>query len=92
MRFVKLEDIYNTYETSIPDISTKDVYFDSEAVDPTHGVVEELDGWKLIAWFREISSDYWRKDNVCHADPNFQLSPCSIQITAVSMVLQSPRH
>jgi hypothetical protein len=68
IRFVELEDVYTTSKTCIPDISTKDLYFDSEAVNPTQGIVEELDGWRLVTWFREISWDYWRKGSVCHVD------------------------
>jgi hypothetical protein len=67
IRCVELEDVYNS-KTGIRDISTRDLYFDSEAVDPTQGVVEELDGWRLITWSREISWDYWRKGSLSHAD------------------------
>jgi hypothetical protein len=67
IRCVELEDVYSS-KNSIRDISTRDLYFDSEAVDPAEGVVEELDGWRLITWSREISWDYWRKGSVSHAD------------------------
>ena len=67
IRCVELEDTYRI-TTSIPDVSTRDLYFDSEAVDPTERVVEEVDGWRLITWSRKISWDYWRKGSVSHAD------------------------
>jgi hypothetical protein len=57
IRCVELEDIYRI-KTCIPDASTKDVFFDYEAVDPTEEKVEEeLVGWRLITWYRMISCE-----------------------------------
>ncbi|PNT75663.1 hypothetical protein BRADI_1g36441v3 [Brachypodium distachyon] len=68
IRCVELEKIYSV-KTSIPDASTMDLLFDSEAVDPTEErIVEEFAGWRLITWFRELSWCYWRKGSVSHVD------------------------
>lgn len=68
IRCVELEYLY-AIRTIIPDASTKDLLFDSEAVDPTEvDEVKDFVGWRLITWSREVFWDYWCKDSVVHVD------------------------